>query len=69
MIENPIPSSWALRDERPDDRKKIYAIEQAAFGRKDEADLVNRLRKACPEFLSLVAEWGQGDGGFCGTDF
>lgn len=44
-----------IRLEQPDDQPGIYAVEQAAFGRPDEADLVDKVRSAYPEAFSLVA--------------
>lgn len=46
----------AIRPERPDDYAAIRAVERDAFGRKDEADLVDKLRAAAAVTLSLVAE-------------
>ena len=34
-----------LRTERPGDMLPVYELVSAAFGRPDEAELVNRLRK------------------------
>lgn len=45
-----------VRAERPDDRKSIYDINAAAFGREDEAKLVDALREHALPFLSMVAE-------------
>jgi len=45
-----------IRHEAPNDVNVIYEIEQAAFDRNDEADLVNRLRNNDGVLLSLVAE-------------
>ena len=45
-----------VRPEQPADRDAVFAIQEAAFGRPDEAELVCALRdSACPQ-LSLVAE-------------
>ncbi|MCO5191479.1 MAG: N-acetyltransferase [Anaerolineae bacterium] len=46
----------AIRPERPDDYAAIRTVERDAFGRKDEADLVDKLRAAAAVTLSLVAE-------------
>jgi putative acetyltransferase len=46
----------AIRPERPDDRARVHAVQSAAFGRRDEADLVDRLRADAAPTLSLVAE-------------
>lgn len=47
---------WIVREERPDDRAAVHAVVAAAFGRPDEADLVDRLRAAGEVVMSLVAE-------------
>lgn len=48
----------SIRKERPGDERAIYEVNCRAFERRAEADLVDTLRKACPEGLSLVAEDG-----------
>jgi putative acetyltransferase len=45
-----------VRDERPLDREQIRQVNEAAFGRSDEADLIDRLRVDGAVLLSLVAE-------------
>ena len=45
-----------LRPESPEDEREIYLINQAAFGRPDEADLVDGLRAEGVVLASLVAE-------------
>ena len=45
-----------VRDERPADFARVHAVQCAAFGRPDEADLVVALRPAARPLLSLVAE-------------
>jgi putative acetyltransferase len=45
-----------LRPENPEDEREIRLINQAAFGRPDEADLVDRLRTEGAVLASLVAE-------------
>jgi predicted N-acetyltransferase YhbS len=50
-----------VRAERPGDVAAIRAVTQAAFsasafGHDGEAELIDRLRSACPEIVSLVAE-------------
>ena len=47
-----------IRDETADDRPAIHALVTEAFGRRDEADLVDALRDAGDIALSLVAEDG-----------
>jgi putative acetyltransferase len=45
-----------VRDEQPRDREEVRKVNEAAFGRSDEADLVDRLRVEGAVLLSLVAE-------------
>lgn len=45
-----------IRRERPEDKDAIYEVEQAAFGRTEEPDLVNRLRDQGVAWVSHVAE-------------
>jgi len=45
-----------IRRERPEDIDAIYAVEREAFGRTEEADLVNRLRDKGVAWVSHVAE-------------
>lgn len=45
-----------IRGERPEDASRVRHVNEAAFGRPAEADLVERLRRACGDSLSLVAE-------------
>ena len=45
-----------VRDEHPDDREQVRIVNEAAFGRSDEADLIDRLRVEGAVLLSLVAE-------------
>ena len=47
-----------IRASKPADRTAIYRVESAAFGQKDEADLVERLEAAGRTVFSLVAEKG-----------
>lgn len=49
-------SDARVRDERPGDEPAVHAVQAAAFGRADEADLVDRLRAEARPMLSLVAE-------------
>jgi putative acetyltransferase len=44
--------------ERPEDEPQVRAVNEQAFEHPIEADLVDRLRRACPGALSLVAEDG-----------
>lgn len=44
-----------IRTERPGDAPAIRRVNEAAFGQPDEADIVDALRQACPDSLSLVA--------------
>jgi putative acetyltransferase len=45
-----------IRDEQFGDRREVWQVNAAAFGRSDEADLVDRLRDEGVVLLSLVAE-------------
>lgn len=45
-----------IRVEQPEDRSAIRAINEAAFGRPDEADLIDALRGEGAVLSSLVAE-------------
>lgn len=45
-----------IREETADDRAAIHALITNAFGRRDEADLVDALRSDGDLVLSLVAE-------------
>lgn len=45
-----------IRFERPADAQEIRAINEAAFGRAAEADLVESLRRVVRPIISLVAE-------------
>lgn len=47
-----------IRAERPDDVTPIRCVNERAFGRAEEADVVDRLRQAKTSLLSLVAEDG-----------
>jgi len=45
-----------IRAERPEDAYRVRHVNELAFAQPAEADLVERLRQACPDSLSLVAE-------------
>jgi putative acetyltransferase len=45
-----------IRPERPEDASRIRHVNVLAFGQPAEADLVERLRQACGDSVSLVAE-------------
>ncbi|MBN2549294.1 MAG: N-acetyltransferase [Anaerolineales bacterium] len=47
-----------VRPETDSDHLAIHRINELAFGRPQEADIVDKLRDSCPEFLSLVAAMG-----------
>jgi putative acetyltransferase len=47
-----------IRPERPEDSSRVRHVNELAFGRATEADLVEKLRQACADGLSLVAEDG-----------
>ncbi|HKJ24123.1 MAG TPA: N-acetyltransferase [Myxococcota bacterium] len=46
---------FAVREERPDDREAVSAVQAAAFGRDGEATLVDALRASVSPRVSLVA--------------
>ena len=48
-----------IREERPEDIATIHDVECLAFGRENEADLVDALRRAGKVILSLVATKNQ----------
>lgn len=52
-----------IRDEVPADIDAVRAVETAAFGRPEEAQLVDLLRTNGAAVISLVAEW---EGGIAG---
>lgn len=43
-----------IREEKPGDAEQIRIVLQQAFGRAEEAELVDKLRQSCPNGLSLV---------------
>jgi predicted N-acetyltransferase YhbS len=45
-----------IRPERPEDAPRVRHVNELAFGQPMEADLVERLRQACTDSLSLVAD-------------
>jgi putative acetyltransferase len=45
-----------IRNERPEDRAAIRLVNEEAFGRRDEADLVDRLRVQEVVLSSFIAE-------------
>ena len=45
----------AIREEQAGDLQQVFEINEHAFGRDNEAVLVQKLRSACPDCLSLVA--------------
>lgn len=45
-----------IRPEVPDDVSRVRHVNELAFGQPAEADLVEKLRNACIDSLSLVAE-------------
>jgi len=47
-----------VRRERPGDRARVYEIQAAAFERRNEAELVERLRASTAPGISLVAHEG-----------
>jgi putative acetyltransferase len=51
-----------IRPERAEDLAAIQNVNERAFGRREEGDIVDRLRECCPDFLSLVADLRDGTG-------
>ena len=45
----------AIRSEDPDDIAAVRAIHEKAFGQQTEANIVDSIRAACPDAVSLVA--------------
>jgi len=45
-----------IRPERADDASHVRRVNELAFGQPLEADLVEKLRRACSDLLSVVAE-------------
>lgn len=46
----------AVRDEKTEDRESVRRVNELAFGRRNEADLVDALRANARPYISLVAE-------------
>ncbi len=51
-----VVSTPSIRVERLEDAEQVRRVNELAFGQPAEADLVERLRQACGDSLSLVAE-------------
>lgn len=47
---------FTIRPEDPGDVSPVRSVNEQAFGQATEADLVDALRRNCPDSLSLVAE-------------
>ena len=45
-----------IRSEQVEDRQAVHAVNTEAFGREDEAELVDTLRRQAHPLISLVAE-------------
>ena len=52
-------SRIVIRPETPHDQGAVFRVNELAFGRPDEARLVDALRPAARPFLSLVAVEGE----------
>ena len=48
----------SVRIEKPEDIPEVRKINELAFGQPTEANIVDKLRQACPSSISLVAEEG-----------
>ncbi len=44
-----------IRQEQPDDVEVVRAVNEAAFGRPGEGRIIDSIRVACPDAVSLVA--------------
>ncbi len=49
----------SILKERPEDVEAVRRINEMAFCREAEADVVDKLRESCPGLLSLVASQGE----------
>lgn len=47
-----------IRPEQPDDIAAVRMVNERAFGQGEEAEIVDALRAACPDAISLVAADG-----------
>ena len=45
-----------IRPERVEDASRVRQVNELAFGQPAEADLIEKLQRACTDLLSLVAE-------------
>ena len=54
-IGSPLDLKVDILPEQPVDIPAIRTVNEQAFGQRDEADIVDRLRSSCDELLSLVA--------------
>jgi predicted N-acetyltransferase YhbS len=59
LIEQGSYTMIIIREERPEDREAIRRINEEAFGQPAEAEIVDKLREACKNLLSLVAVQGE----------
>jgi putative acetyltransferase len=50
-----------VREEKPGDEQQIRIVNQSAFDRTEEADIVDKLRQSCNKIISLVAISGNQD--------
>jgi len=48
-----------IRIESQEDIRQVRMVNEQAFDAPSEANIVDKLRQACPDFLSLVAEDGK----------
>ena len=58
MIRRMDSSSFQIRREAPGDRQAVYLVNERAFGRPEEARLVDTIRANGKTLLSLVTELG-----------
>ena len=49
------PSGIEIRSERSQDERAVYEVVRAAFGRKEEPELLDAIRPGPPPRISLAA--------------
>jgi len=50
---------FSIREEKPEDIAGVRLVNESAFKRPEEANIVDKLRRNCSEVLSLVAVEGE----------
>ena len=59
LMKRRLPPDVTILLEQPTDIEGVRKVNQVAFGRDGEAQVVDRLRVNCPDILSLVAKLGE----------